>query len=259
MVVSLLRIPAMYARFAESLPLSRVVLLWIGDEPAPPVACQVLSVIGIGLTISPSFGRKLETLGGWGVLRVRLPPVWDDELHRAAIELLLWPMTGGPATARHVQTVRCPQILPVILGALRHGLALVAHNRGTSYGFMRRPFDRGSQLGLATRVTEQILADLIELCNTRVPVMRLFRSQGVMDALVECLTMLPIVCENAKISAQLTHLGLIIANGSHVSQHQKQRVSRACRRWRRLTGLGRSSVWSSLKRGLSRRPLCHPG
>ena len=112
----------MYARFAESIPLPRVVLLWISSQPTPTVACRALSVIGIALSMSSSFGKKLELLSGWSLLRKRLPAVWDEELHRAAVELLLRPATGSTDRRGASQSIRCPQILPIILMALRNGL-----------------------------------------------------------------------------------------------------------------------------------------
>ncbi|KIM59893.1 hypothetical protein SCLCIDRAFT_1217340 [Scleroderma citrinum Foug A] len=207
-VISLLRIPATYARIAESIPLPRVVLLWVGPQPSPTVACQVLSVIGIALSMSSSFGKKLELLSGWSLLRKRLPAIWDEELHRAAVELLLRPTAGSTVGRTTSQSIRCSQILPVILMALRNGLLVCCDKR---------------VLG-PTRVTEQIVADMIELHNTNPSFCQLFKSQSTTEVLIECLSNLPPGHENAKICTQVTHFGLLVANGNHVSHHQKQQI-----------------------------------
>ncbi|KAL4077210.1 hypothetical protein V8B97DRAFT_1866535 [Scleroderma yunnanense] len=207
-VISLLRIPTVYAKFAGSLPLARIVLLWVGVEPSPNVACQVLSVIGIALSMSLSFGKKLELLSGWSLLRKRLPPVWDEDLHRAAVELLLRPAAGSTAGRNTSQGIRCPQILPIILLALQNGLLLYRHK---------------CILG-PTRVTEQIVADLIELHNTNSSFCQLFKSQSTTEVLIQCLSTLLPGHENAKICTQLTHFSLLVASGNHVSHQQKQQI-----------------------------------
>lgn len=119
----------MYARVAESIPLPRVVLLWVGPQPSPTVACQILSVIGIALSMSSSFGKKLELLSGWSLLRKHLPAIWDEELHRAAVELLLRPAAGSTVGRTTSQSIRCSQILPIILMALRNGLLVCCDKR----------------------------------------------------------------------------------------------------------------------------------
>lgn len=75
-----------------------------------------------------------------------------------------------------------------------------------------------------TRVTEQIVADMIELHNTNPSFCQLFKSQSTTEVLIECLSNLPPGHENAKICTQVTHFGLLVANGNHVSHHQKQQV-----------------------------------
>jgi len=75
-----------------------------------------------------------------------------------------------------------------------------------------------------TRVTEQIVADMIELHNTNSSFCQLFKSQSTTEVLIECLSNLPPGHENAKICTQVTHFGLLVANGNHVSHHQKQQV-----------------------------------
>ncbi|KAI6126006.1 hypothetical protein EDD17DRAFT_1521466 [Pisolithus thermaeus] len=230
-VISLLRIPSMYARVSESVPLTRVVLLWVSEDLSPSVACQVLSVIGIGLIFSPSFGKKLELLSGWNLLRKRLPPVWNEELHRAAVELLLRPVAGASPSKNTPQSIRCPQILPVILVALRYGLLVCCgkHNRGPS-----------------RRVTELILDDLIDLHKTEPSFSPLFKSQSTTEVLIDCLSVLPAGSENAKISAQLTQLALLVASGNRVSHNQKQQILELTKPERKAPGPSPNSLSSTL-------------
>ncbi|KIK26284.1 hypothetical protein PISMIDRAFT_271223 [Pisolithus microcarpus 441] len=230
-VISLLRIPSMYARVSESVPLTRVVLLWVTEDLSPSVACQVLSVIGIGLIFSSSFGKKFELLSGWGLLRKRLPPVWNEELHRAAVELLLQPAAGASPSKNASQSIRCPQILPVILVALRCGLLVCCdeHHRGPSRS-----------------VTELILDDLIDLYKTEPSFSQLFKSQGTTEVLIDCLSILPAGSENVKISAQLTQLALLVASGNRVSHHQKQQIVDLTKPERKAPGPSPHSLSSTL-------------
>ncbi|KAI6038492.1 hypothetical protein EDC04DRAFT_2868311 [Pisolithus marmoratus] len=216
-------------QFSESVPLARVVLLWVNEEPSPSIAYQVLSVIGIGLIHSSSFGKKLELLSGWSLLRKRLPSIWDEELHRAAVDLLLRPAADATRSKNTPQSIRCPQILPVILVALRYGLLVCCdkHNRG---GYLRwhrlgNPLTHlCASAGPSRPVTELILGDLIHLYKTVPSFSQLFKLQSITGLLIDCLSTLPAGSENVKVSAQLTQLALLVANGNCVSHHQKQQV-----------------------------------
>lgn len=109
----------MYMRFAEALPVARIALLWLGPEPSPALVCQVLVVIGISFSTSSSFGKKFELASGWLTLRKVLPPIWNDAIHEAALDLLLQRARDGGTVSK---TVKCPQMLAVVLLALRQGL-----------------------------------------------------------------------------------------------------------------------------------------
>lgn len=109
----------MYMRFAEALPVARIALLWLGPEPSPALVCQVLVVIGISFSTSSSFGKKFELASGWLILRKVLPPIWNDAIHEAALDLLLQRARDGGTVSK---TVKCPQMLAVVLLALRQGL-----------------------------------------------------------------------------------------------------------------------------------------
>ncbi|KAI5981654.1 hypothetical protein EDC04DRAFT_1956943 [Pisolithus marmoratus] len=125
----------------------------------------------------------------------------------AAVDLLLRPAADAAPSKNTPQSIRRPQILPVILVALRYGLLIYCdkHNGGPS-----RP------------VTELILGDLIDLYKTVPSFSQLFKSQSIPELLIDCLSTLPAGSENVKVSAQLTQFTLLVANGNCVSHHQKQ-------------------------------------
>ena len=125
-IISLLRIPTMYMKFAEALPVARIALLWLGSEPSPALVCQVLAIIGISFSTSTSFGKKFELASGWLTFKKVLPPIWNDPIHEAALDLLLQPARDG-GTA--LKVVKCPQILAVVLLALRQGLLAYSDTR----------------------------------------------------------------------------------------------------------------------------------
>ena len=116
----------MYMKFAEVLPVARIALLWLGTEPSPALACQILAILGISFSTSSSFGRKFELAGGWLVLRKVLPPVWNVAIHEAALDLLLQPAQDGKMPSK---VVKCPQMLSVVLFALRQGLLVYSDTR----------------------------------------------------------------------------------------------------------------------------------
>lgn len=137
-----------YHKFTAALPLTRILLLLLGDHPTSHTAALVLRLIAVAVARAPTFSRKFELVGGWNTLRIVLssPSVWNDEVDRAALHLLLG--TSGNGTSTHgsrVATapvgaprketqqpnyvdaeVSCPHILPTIMSALKAGLVEVA-------------------------------------------------------------------------------------------------------------------------------------
>ncbi|KAH7890525.1 hypothetical protein F5I97DRAFT_1922982 [Phlebopus sp. FC_14] len=208
-VVSLLRIPAMYARFTEAVPIARLSLLWLGSRPSPGLACQVLAVIGIGLSASSSFAKKLELAGGWVYLRKYLPPIWDDEVQQAALDLLLPAPISGSSARADPSIVKCSQILPIILVALRQGLLACCDE---------------SVEGPSEHLVEKILGDLIDLHHANSSFRQNFKSQSTTEILIECLST-PLGTREAGIFSQLTTFGLLVATANHASNTQKQQAN----------------------------------
>ena len=137
-----------YHKFTAALPLTRILLLLLGDRPTPHTAALVLRLIAVAVAQAPSFNRKFELVGGWNTLRIVLssPSVWNDEVDRATLHLLLGmndnrtntrnfreaTASGGTPRKEGQQLkyadaeVSCPHILPSIMSALKAGLVEVA-------------------------------------------------------------------------------------------------------------------------------------
>src|SRR5258708_35188230 len=59
-LVHTLATPSLLNKFTSALPLSRVLLLLLGEHPSPVVAAQILILLSLILNASPSFNRKFE-------------------------------------------------------------------------------------------------------------------------------------------------------------------------------------------------------
>lgn len=141
-LVKILTIQAYYSKFTSILPMTRILLLLLGERPSSYIAVQVLTLIAISIKASSSFNRKFELVSGWSVLKTILPIAWDPLVNKAAFDLLLGRVDGNlpssqaptPTSAsRKVEkemktstTVSCTHIIPTILSALQTGLNTVA-------------------------------------------------------------------------------------------------------------------------------------
>lgn len=127
-LISTVSIQSYHAQFAAALPLTRICLLLLGDRPTS-VATQILALIGVSNTISPSFSRRFELFCGWGVLESIIPYCWDPRVKQSSFDILLGRFDHIKKSPGHPpNTVVCPNIFPVILSALQTGLVLVANN-----------------------------------------------------------------------------------------------------------------------------------
>ena len=129
-LTSILCIPACYTKFVAALPITRICLLLLGDKPTPLVATQILTIIGISVSVSISFLRKFELITGWNVLKTVLPSCWGPTVNEVAFDVLLGRLLANgernPELGEYA--VVCPQMVPVILAALKAGLSAVARN-----------------------------------------------------------------------------------------------------------------------------------
>lgn len=144
LLVKILSFQPHYLKFTSVLPITRILLLLLGDRPSSFVAVQILNLIAISIKVSNSFSRKFELVSGWSVLKTVVPGVWDPAVNKAAFDLLLGRGDGivmgsqaptpTSATRREDKdkaknpTVSCTHILPTIISALQTGLIAVANN-----------------------------------------------------------------------------------------------------------------------------------
>ena len=129
LLVSTLSSKSYHVKFAAALPLTRILLLLLGDRPSSVVATHVLSLINISVNLSSSFIRKFELISGWSVLKTVLPYCWDASVSRASIDILLGRCIYIQSSNSHdSKTVVCPNIVPAIISAMHSGLNVVANN-----------------------------------------------------------------------------------------------------------------------------------
>lgn len=146
MLARLIHNPAHLSKLQTNLPLHRVILLLLANNPSPPVLLSCLDMISylIASSHGETFGRKCEsyasrisfliltlflllrplvdTEGGFSFLCKILPPVWDTYIHALAFSILLGRPVGVPVEDGTSKTVVCSLILPAILAAIEHGL-----------------------------------------------------------------------------------------------------------------------------------------
>ncbi|KAJ1299892.1 hypothetical protein OPQ81_005012 [Rhizoctonia solani] len=121
-LLAILHSPAHLQRFCAALPTSRILLLLLGEHPTPVVAAHMLTLLGLMMNHSPSFGRKFELAHGWTVVRCVVPGAWDPSVHVAAFDLLFGRVGGNVTTATGEGQVVNPVVFSTILTALQRGL-----------------------------------------------------------------------------------------------------------------------------------------
>jgi hypothetical protein len=129
LLVSTLSTKSYHVKFAAALPLTRILLLLLGDRPSPIVASHILSLIGISNSFSSSFTRKFELISGWSVLKAVLPYCWDSSVSRASVDILLGRCSYVQnSNVQDSNIVVCPNIVPAIISAMHTGVIAVANN-----------------------------------------------------------------------------------------------------------------------------------
>ncbi|EGO20076.1 hypothetical protein SERLADRAFT_374121 [Serpula lacrymans var. lacrymans S7.9] len=203
--VSTLRVPSLHAKFAAVLPLHRICLF---------------------LDISSSFVRKFDLIHGWAVLRMVLPNVWDQDVHKAAFDVLLGRVTTGstaaPADSEAV-VMCCPQLIPVILTALQRSIEAAPSPS---------VFVDEDQEEPVKSTTETLLEDLISLHSSSVSFRRIFKSQSITQILVDTLV-LSVHAKSAtseisqlsqRLSEKLMHLSALVAMDNVVTNATKDKI-----------------------------------
>ncbi|CCA74831.1 related to WD repeat and FYVE domain-containing protein 3 [Serendipita indica DSM 11827] len=182
--------PTLLSKFTLSLPLSRVLLLLLGEHPSPIVASQTLTLLGLVLSASPSFNRKFELVSGWSALKVILPPAWDPSVHVAAFDLLLGrTFVSGNVQAESSSKIVCPYILPAILTSLAYGLEKVTAGAllppaTPSHGVTSHGAVFSHESYSVTSAMEVLVEELIDLHSSISGFRQLFKSKSTTTILI---------------------------------------------------------------------------
>jgi hypothetical protein len=249
-LVHILATPSLLTKFAAALPLSRVLLLLLGEHPSPVVAAQILILLSLVLNASPSFKRKFELVSGWMVLRTVLPAAWDPSVHVAAFDLLLGRVyVAGKSPTSGPTDIICPYIFPTILASLHHGLervvtrarlpnphvngntnhAMNGYSRGTGHGSI---YSHDSYS--VSSAMEVLVEELSDLHSSIASFRALFRSKQTtslyLDACRSFVTKLADVPhlkdKTERLVGKVSNLTLMLALDNAVDSNQKQEVSR---------------------------------
>jgi len=251
--LSILATPACYTKFTATLPLTRICILLLGENPPPVVAAQVLRLIAMSLGISSSFSRKFELVSGWGILRIVLPCAWDPGVHEAAFDILLGRVAEKKASHMASTTVVCSHIVPAIFAALHRGLNAVVHRPqitedtdtgagSPADGEVYEPFTliasptmsiASSPASLMTESSMEVLVEeLIDLHASSPTFRQVFRSQQTTQlfvdaykAFVTAVTSCNDVNPRAiKILEKISHFSLTLSLDNEVAGPQKREV-----------------------------------
>ncbi|KAF9466003.1 hypothetical protein BDZ94DRAFT_1252774 [Collybia nuda] len=230
MLVSTVSTQSYHTKFAAALPLTRICLLLLGDRPSSVVATQILTLIGISITISPSFSRKFELISGWSVLKTVLPYCWDPSVNEAAFDIMLgrFPHIKN-LTPQESNTVVCAHIVPAILSAMQTGLSSVASNCEISDA-QDAP---SAQFSWATESNMEVLVEELMDLHASSPTFRqVFKSQQTTQLFVSAYkTFVSKVSAASEVNQwtrrileKLTHFGLALALDNHIAGAQKREI-----------------------------------
>ena len=123
-LVSLLSHQHLYAKFITALPMTRIILLLLGDRPSSTVAFHILRLVNVCLQYTSSFSRKFELISGWSVMKTIAPSAWSCQVNEKAFDILLGRFNGPRSVEESV--VVCTGIMPTILSALQYCLGIVS-------------------------------------------------------------------------------------------------------------------------------------
>ncbi|KAG6889353.1 hypothetical protein C0992_005581 [Termitomyces sp. T32_za158] len=229
-LISTISIQSYHTQFAASLPLIRICLLLLDDRPTSSVATQILTLIGVSNTISPSFSRRFELFKGWSVLQTILPYCWDPRVNQASFDILLGRFNHVKKSPSHPpNTVVCPNIFPVILSALQNGLVSVANNC-----YVSDNLDNAStQLSWTTELSmEKLAEEIMGLYTSSSTFREVFESQQTtqlfIDSFKTFVDKLKAASElnqwTRRILEKIAHFGLTLALEPFISGTQKNEM-----------------------------------
>ncbi|KAJ3506661.1 hypothetical protein NLJ89_g6748 [Agrocybe chaxingu] len=247
-----------YSKFTSALPITRILLLLLGEHPAPHTAALILRLIAVSTARSPSFSRKFELVSGWSVLKVVLPgtKVWTTEVNDAAWDVLLGRGAGSSrmgsrvatpisATGRRQKetdkqkstTVSCPHILPTIVSALQTGLIAVADRCTIS----DEDAGAASESWATEQTMERLVEELLTLHATSATFRQMFESQQTTQLFIDAYKAMVAKLTkfltqgggesakyingwNLRILEKMTHFGLALALDNAVGGSQKREI-----------------------------------
>ncbi|RXW16665.1 hypothetical protein EST38_g9189, partial [Candolleomyces aberdarensis] len=226
-LVSVLSNQTLYTKFIAALPVTRICVLLLGDNPTPFVALRILQLINICLRYTSSFSRKFELISGWSVMKTVLPGAWSFEVNEAGFDILLgrFDVTADPDS---YTVVTCQGITPTILGALQHCLGVASARAHLS--------DEEAEASHLTRDTETTVEAMLErmmkLHSSSATFRELFRSQQTTQSFVDAYKNFVNKLKAAasinqwatRILEKLSHLGLALALDNAVAGGQKREI-----------------------------------
>ncbi|KAK2463985.1 hypothetical protein APHAL10511_004036 [Amanita phalloides] len=220
--MSLLSIPKYHSKFTTVLPLTRICLLLLGENPTPVIAEQILTLIGVSVGLSSSFIRKFELVSGWSVLKAVVPGCWDAKVHQAAFGVLTGRLATGVRSGQEQAQAHggsdenwCTHIIPTILASLQTGLGPVAERCQLIYN----PED-GQHLWTPELTMEALIEELMSLHTTSPAFRQVFASQQTTQLFVNTYkSFVSSVAASAGVNnhltirllEKLTHFGLALA------------------------------------------------
>ncbi|TFK65264.1 beach-domain-containing protein [Pluteus cervinus] len=233
-LISIISVQTYFNQFCAALPLTRICLLLLGERPSPVTATQILLLIGTSLQKSSAFSRKFELITGWSVLKTILPFCWDPSVNEAAIDVLLGRTPYAPRSAEQQQTREvCPQVVPVILSALQHGLGNVATNSRAETASLSNASDTSSHFSSMNESTMEVLIEeLMDLHASNANFRDVFTSHSTTQVFVDGykgfvdkVGVLPEINQRiVRLLEKLGHFGLALALGNEVAGSQKREI-----------------------------------
>ncbi|KAG6916308.1 hypothetical protein DXG01_007465 [Tephrocybe rancida] len=235
-LISTISIQSFHAQFATALPLTRICLLLLSDRPTPAIATQVLTLIGVSNTISPSFSRKFELISGWSVLKTVLPYCWDPRVNQTSFDILLGRFNHiKKSPLQTPNTVVCPNMVPAILSALQTGLVSVANNCHVAddSDSIACSLGTSAQISWSTESSmENLVEEVMDLHASSPTFRQVFKSQQTTQLFVDTFKAFVNKVDGAsginqwtrRILEKMTHLGMALALDPFISGGQKREI-----------------------------------
>ncbi|PPQ94175.1 hypothetical protein CVT25_003811 [Psilocybe cyanescens] len=216
-----------YTKFTTALPMTRILLLLLGDRPSSHVAAQILNMISISIRVSNSFSRKFELVSGWSVLKTVLPNVWDPAVNKAAFDLLLGRINTGPSAEGSQATT--PTSATRREEKDRTNSTTVSSNNC----HISDDSEASSNLSWSTETTmEMLIEELLTLHASSSTFRHIFESQQTTQLFIDAYKAMVAKLSkvnyingwNIRILEKLTHFGLALALDNSVGGGQKREI-----------------------------------